>query len=221
VVRIGRAGGNDLVVAEAQVSSHHAEIECRQGRFYLRDLRSTNGTWINKERLQAETLLKSGDVVGFDEFTFTFTVAEAAPAGTMIRDLREGTMLSDTLKRRAPEPRPAEPPPAEPRPAEPPPAEPRPPAPRAPAPKAPEPAFLSGTVAMGTDTTLDDSVGPARCANHPSFEATERCDACGKLWCALCNPPVSGERVCRNCKELRKSSGGRKSGRADTPATAG
>jgi len=134
-----------------------------------------------------------------------------AAAGTMIRDLHEGTMVSDTLKRRTPEPgRP-----------EPPPAESRTPVPRVPASRAPESAALSGTVAMGTDSTMDVSVGSAHCTNHPSFEATERCDACGKLWCALCNPPVSGERVCRNCKELRKSSGGRKSGRADTPATAG
>jgi hypothetical protein len=28
------------------------------------------------------------------------------------------------------------------------------------------------------------------CPNHRRFEATERCDQCGKLWCALCNPPA-------------------------------
>ncbi len=216
VVRIGRAGDNDLVVAEPQVSSHHAELEYRQGHFYLRDLRSTNGTWINKERLQAETLLKPGDVVAFDEFAFTFTVAEAAATGTMIRDMREGTVVSDTLKRHTPEVRPPEPPPAAVRPPEPPPQ-----TPRAPTPRSPEPPGLSGTVAMATESTLDDSLGPAHCANHPSFEATERCDSCGKLWCALCNPPVSGERLCRSCRELRKGPGGRKGGRADTPATAG
>ena len=221
VVRIGRAGDNDLVAAESRVSSHHAEIECRQGRFFLRDLRSTNGTWINKERLQAETLLKSGDVVAFDEFTFTFTGAEVAAAGTMIRDMREGTVVSDTLKRRMPEPRQPEPQQPEPRQPEPRQPEPRPAEPRPPVPRAPEPSPLSGTMAIGTESTLDDSMGPARCSNHSSFEATERCDSCGKLWCALCNPPVSGERLCRHCKEVRKTSGGRKSGRVDTPATAG
>lgn len=209
LTRIGRAPDSDIVVAEPQISTRHAEIECRQGRFYLRDLRSTNGSWINKERVQAETILKSGDVVAFDEFTFTFTGGEVAAAGTMVRDLRD--LASEAMKPRPPEPRPAEPRPAEPRPAEPRPAEPR----------APEPSPLSGTVVVGTETTVDDSVGPARCANHPSFEATERCDSCGKLWCALCNPPVTGERVCRHCKELRKASGGRKSGRVDPPPTAG
>lgn len=200
VTGIGRATDNDLVIAEPQVSSRHAEIECRQGHFYLRDLRSTNGTWINKERLRAETMLKSGDVVAFDEFAFTFNGADVASAGTMIRD------ASEVLKVQPPDARPPAP---------------RPPEPRAPAPRPPEPSPLSGTVAIGTETTVDDSMGSPHCPNHPSFEATERCDACGNLWCALCNPPVPGERMCRHCKETRKASGGRKSGRIDKPATAG
>jgi hypothetical protein len=89
LVRVGRAPDNDIVLAESQVSGHHAEIECRQGRFFLRDLRSTNGTSVNRRPVSGETILKPGDVIGFDEFSFTFTGAEPVLAGTVLRDLRE------------------------------------------------------------------------------------------------------------------------------------
>ena len=173
VVRIGRQRDNDLVIAERQVSGHHAEIECRQGHFYLRDLRSTNGTWINKQRIEIETMLKSGDVIRFDQFAFVFSGPDVAAGGTMMRDVRDLVDVREkTLVTEAPRPRP------------------------------PAPA-LSETAIVDTDATVDDSVGgPARCPSHGNFEATERCEKCGTLWCALCVPPPPAERVCRRCREI-------------------
>jgi len=185
-MRIGRAVDNDVVVPKPQVSSHHAEIEYRQGRFLLRDLRSTNGTWVNRIRAQDEVVLAPGDAVAFDEFTFTFTGSEAAEAGTMIR---------------GPDSRPV---PA-----------------NAPAPRAAEPPAFSGTVVMGTDATLGDSVGPSHCPVHSGLEATERCDSCGMLYCALCIPPGSGMRVCRSCRDRRNATGGRPDKRPDAPTVVG
>jgi len=164
LVRVGRAADNDLVLAEPEISAHHAEMACRQGCFFLRDLRSTNGTSVNRRPVTGETVLKPGDVIGFDEVAFTFTGGEAIPGGTVLRDLREAL------------PKGAGPPPV------------------------PAPPVCAGTVLTGTEVTLDDSTGPAHCPLHPVFEATERCEVCGKLWCALCNPPVKGERVCRQCR---------------------
>lgn len=164
VTRIGRAPDNDLVISEPQVSAHHAEIEYQQGRFSLRDLRSTNGTWVNAERVQAEVILKYGDVVRFDQFSYTFSGPDVGSAGTMIRDLHEGTVVSEALQARQ------------------------------------TPAALAGTALGDVGATVDDSTGPPRCPAHASFEATERCERCGQLWCALCNPPVPGERVCKRCR---------------------
>ncbi|HYL81411.1 MAG TPA: FHA domain-containing protein, partial [Candidatus Acidoferrum sp.] len=170
LTRIGRAPDNDLVIAERQVSSHHAEVEFRQDHFYVRDLRSTNGTSVNKQPVEGETLLKSGDVIRFDEYAYTFFLlgAGSETTGTMLREHIEGTMVSEAHKLR---------------------------------PTAP---VASETAFMDSGATVDDSVGPARCPAHPSFEATELCERCGHQWCALCNPPIPGERVCRKCRETGK-----------------
>ncbi len=66
-VTIGRHPTNDLVLADAKVSTTHAELERRpEGRIIIRDLGTTNGTWIGSLRLiEAEVgpgaLLRLGD----------------------------------------------------------------------------------------------------------------------------------------------------------------
>lgn len=62
VITIGRALDNDLVVEDPAVSRHHAEIRRQYGRFYLADLQSTNGTWVNGRRAEG-CFLVDGDVV--------------------------------------------------------------------------------------------------------------------------------------------------------------
>jgi hypothetical protein len=62
VVTIGRALDNDLVVEDPAVSRHHAEIRRQYGRYYLADLQSTNGTWVNGRRVEG-CFLADGDVV--------------------------------------------------------------------------------------------------------------------------------------------------------------
>jgi transcriptional regulator with GAF, ATPase, and Fis domain len=48
IVRIGRAVGNDLVLADAHVSGEHARIVSSIEGFVLEDLGSTNGTWLHR-----------------------------------------------------------------------------------------------------------------------------------------------------------------------------
>lgn len=55
-LRIGRALDNDLVLDHDSVSRHHAEVRRDQGRFYVTDLGSTNGTRVNGQPVGAETL---------------------------------------------------------------------------------------------------------------------------------------------------------------------
>lgn len=50
VTRIGRESANDVVIREAHVSGHHAEIRMVAGRPCLMDLRSTNGTRLRRRR---------------------------------------------------------------------------------------------------------------------------------------------------------------------------
>lgn len=86
VVRIGRDLDNDVLINAATVSAHHAQIEYRRGKFYLTDLRSTNGTFVDQKKVEGEVLLKSGDILRFDEFRYTFLGPEPMPGGTMVRE---------------------------------------------------------------------------------------------------------------------------------------
>ena len=62
VVRLGRsAQGNDVVIQDSSVSAHHAEIRMQDGQHILHDMNSTNGTFVNGQRLAGPYGLRPGD----------------------------------------------------------------------------------------------------------------------------------------------------------------
>jgi S1-C subfamily serine protease/pSer/pThr/pTyr-binding forkhead associated (FHA) protein len=68
VITIGRHPMNDLrfdAEKDLDVSARHAELRSSDGRHLLRDLGSTNGTFVNGERLDGERALFEGDTVRF------------------------------------------------------------------------------------------------------------------------------------------------------------
>jgi hypothetical protein len=70
---IGRINGNDMIMPDYAISKRHAIIDIEDGRYFLRDAGSTNGTKINGSRLaKKRALLKDKDVVGFARYEFTF-----------------------------------------------------------------------------------------------------------------------------------------------------
>ena len=50
-VQIGRSEQNDYVIADRHISKQHADVTERHGEFYLCDLNSTNGTFLNNEQI--------------------------------------------------------------------------------------------------------------------------------------------------------------------------
>ena len=61
---IGRGGECDLVLPERQVSREHIRIYRSGDIYYLEDLDSKNGTWVNGKQVKAETvLLRDGDEI--------------------------------------------------------------------------------------------------------------------------------------------------------------
>jgi pSer/pThr/pTyr-binding forkhead associated (FHA) protein len=62
VLSIGRQAGSDLMLDQGNASRHHARIERVGDEFRLRDLGSTNGTWLDSQRID-ERLLRNGDTI--------------------------------------------------------------------------------------------------------------------------------------------------------------
>ena len=58
---VGREGS--LIIDDEFASSSHARFQVARGRWYVEDLNSTNGTWLNGRRIQAAQWLKKGDKI--------------------------------------------------------------------------------------------------------------------------------------------------------------
>lgn len=67
---------NDFVVSAATVSRRHASIMLRGEHFLVRDLNSTNGTFVNGRRIVAPTLMQNGDELRFGAVRFVFSSVE-------------------------------------------------------------------------------------------------------------------------------------------------
>jgi predicted component of type VI protein secretion system len=82
---MGRDVSNDIVLADTEVSRQHARITKTPGGYVFEDLGSTNGCFINGERLLAPRVLKAGDLLGLGEnVTLTFDAVAPEAAATVI-----------------------------------------------------------------------------------------------------------------------------------------
>lgn len=64
---VGREPINDVMFPDAEVSRRHCRIVQDQGEYFIEDLNSTNGTFVNGRRISEITRLNSGDIVDFGE----------------------------------------------------------------------------------------------------------------------------------------------------------
>lgn len=72
VTTFGRSSGSDLVVRDRRVSKRHAQIRRQDGSATLYDLHSTNGTFVNGERITDPRILQPGDVIRMGETELVF-----------------------------------------------------------------------------------------------------------------------------------------------------
>ena len=71
-IKLGRNLDNNLVLSNKSVSRNHAEIFFEDETFYLKDLDSTSGTYLNDNEITEPSILKSGDKISLAEVTLTF-----------------------------------------------------------------------------------------------------------------------------------------------------
>jgi pSer/pThr/pTyr-binding forkhead associated (FHA) protein len=103
---IGRVEDNTFQIAEPSVSSHHCEILLRGSDVVVHDLNSTNGTFINGEKV-AESVIKPGQILRLGQIEMRLeTDVPASPAkkhidqtmvmqrGVSLNELEQGTRTS-------------------------------------------------------------------------------------------------------------------------------
>jgi len=81
-VQIGRDPNNDIVLPSPTVSRFHAIIERVGQRYRVRDLGSSNGTYVNDQRITAETWVKAGDSIRAGPYRFVLGQDEISQVGT-------------------------------------------------------------------------------------------------------------------------------------------
>lgn len=64
---IGRDSSNSVAINDAEISRKHSRLSFQGGKYVLEDLGSTNGTFVNGQRLAGPAVLKPGDVVSLGE----------------------------------------------------------------------------------------------------------------------------------------------------------
>jgi hypothetical protein len=69
---VGRTAGNTIRLEEDSISSRHAVLRFEGGRWWVEDLQSTNGTYVNESRVTGRCPLHAGDVVQFGLVTARF-----------------------------------------------------------------------------------------------------------------------------------------------------
>lgn len=73
---VGRVQGNDIVIAAGNISKRHARIVVRDGKAIVVDLKTTNGTYVNGQRVISPMVLKPSDRVVVGDHTLEVVNAE-------------------------------------------------------------------------------------------------------------------------------------------------
>jgi len=101
---IGRVDDNSFSVPEGSISSHHCEINLKGGKVYVKDLGSTNGTFVNEKQVKGEALLPGGKILRLGQIEIRLETGESdgdqgdientivmKPGGVKLGELEKGT----------------------------------------------------------------------------------------------------------------------------------
>ncbi len=84
---IGRGVENDIVVVSKRVSREHARIRREGRKLFLEDLDSTNGTFLNDQRVRSPEVLRDGDRILIGDVTFQFHDPDTTTRESRLPDL--------------------------------------------------------------------------------------------------------------------------------------
>ncbi|MDR7870753.1 MAG: FHA domain-containing protein [Tissierellaceae bacterium] len=72
VLSLGRRGSNDIIIKDPYVSKTHFQVVKDENNYFLEDLDSANGTYLNNERVEDAVELTNGDIIKVGNIEFLF-----------------------------------------------------------------------------------------------------------------------------------------------------
>jgi pSer/pThr/pTyr-binding forkhead associated (FHA) protein len=104
VISIGRMPDNALHIEDPAVSGYHARVRSHNGQYVLEDKNSTNGTWINGERV-TRAVLRDGDRIRIGQQTVVFEekapdTGRLSPSGAWPRPAASPAAATTTAKQK-------------------------------------------------------------------------------------------------------------------------
>ncbi|HMO52626.1 MAG TPA: FHA domain-containing protein [Kiritimatiellia bacterium] len=115
-ITIGRSPDADIILLDEKVSRVHCGIRWWDGEFYIKDLKSKNGTFVNGRRVEVAKL-NASDIIKVGSYTFTFDQPAGAGAETALREISDemdlgkgySTLLKEIVEDSNDAPKPAKP----------------------------------------------------------------------------------------------------------------
>jgi pSer/pThr/pTyr-binding forkhead associated (FHA) protein len=75
-IGIGRSSTSEYSIPNDTVSARHARLSYHHNQWWIEDLKSTNGTFLNDERVNVPTVVVSGDELRCGQISLLITIAE-------------------------------------------------------------------------------------------------------------------------------------------------
>jgi hypothetical protein len=76
-VLIGRDPGQDVALNDKTVSTNHARLSFHHKHWWLEDMDSTNGTFLNEEPLASPVVIETGDLIRCGQVTLTVQIQDS------------------------------------------------------------------------------------------------------------------------------------------------
>jgi pSer/pThr/pTyr-binding forkhead associated (FHA) protein len=99
VLTIGRDSTSDLIIDHPLASRRHARLERDENGYLIRDLESTNGTFVNGERVEGSRLLHNLDSILVANVEIVFSDPEATQKGPLPLEVLRRVRISDEILR--------------------------------------------------------------------------------------------------------------------------
>jgi len=101
-VNIGRSSDNDIVIDSIMASRYHTRIDFSDEKLLVKDLNSTNGTFVNSVRITQPTEVVEGCLLGIGESQFRLESIKQQPADQTIIQTTEHTVIQTAAQNEPP-----------------------------------------------------------------------------------------------------------------------